>query len=148
MVLEAIEDSLRGPLGEGQPCPRNLYVEHVMPQSWQEHWGGDIAEDPVAALRRDGHVQVLKQPHPRHPGSWADDVEPAVDRPEAAARSWAAMGARLSPPPQPTQLNAEIVAEHQNLWTEDDIRARTDTLIARVISVGADQLSACSRPGR
>jgi hypothetical protein len=30
------------------------------------------------------------------------------------------------------KLNAELVAKHEDAWTEDDIRARTDALIARV----------------
>ena len=30
------------------------------------------------------------------------------------------------------KLNAEFVAKHEDAWTEDDIRARTDALIARV----------------
>ena len=136
MVLEAIEDSLRGPLGEGQPCPRNLTVEHVMPQSWQEHWGGDIAEDPVAALRRDSYVQLL--------GNLTlvtGKLNPTMsNRPwtaqEAAARSLGGDGKRdYFLHHSQLKLNAEIVAEHQNLWTEDDILARTDTLIARVISI-------------
>ncbi|MGH4022529.1 MAG: HNH endonuclease family protein [Pseudonocardiaceae bacterium] len=59
MVLEALEDSMRGPLGEGQPCPRNLSVEHVMPQAWREHWSADIDGDEVAALRRDQMVHTL-----------------------------------------------------------------------------------------
>src|SRR5699024_8519530 len=44
MLLEAVEDAKRGPLGEGQLgegqlCPRGLSVEHVMPQGWSENWG-------------------------------------------------------------------------------------------------------------
>jgi hypothetical protein len=133
MVLEAIEDSLRGPLGEGQPCPRNLTVEHVMPQGWPEHWGGDIAGDPVAALRRDGLVQVL--------GNLtlvSQRLNPTLSNrpwaaPEAAARGLGDHGKRdyLLQHSQ-LKLNAEIVAEHKDAWTEGDIRARTDALIARV----------------
>jgi Protein of unknown function DUF262/Family of unknown function (DUF6416)/Protein of unknown function (DUF1524) len=136
MVLEAIEDSLRGPLGEGQPCPRNLTVEHVMPQSWQEHWGADIAGDPVAALRRDGCVQLL--------GNLTlvtGKLNPTMsNRPwtaqEATSRGLGGDGKRdyLLHRSQ-LNLNAKIVAEHQDVWTEDDIRARTDALIARVTSI-------------
>jgi hypothetical protein len=136
MLLEAIEDSLRGPLGEGQPCPRNLTVEHVMPQGWQEHWGADIAGDPVAALRRDGCVQLL--------GNLTlvtGRLNPTLsNRPwtgeEAAARGLGGDGKRdyLLRHSQ-LKLNAEIVAEHQDAWTEDDIRARTDSLIRRVASI-------------
>jgi hypothetical protein len=136
MVLEAIEDSLRGPLGEGQPCPRNLTVEHVMPQGWREHWGGDIAEDPIAALRRDGLVQVL--------GNLTlvnQRLNPTMsNRPwtaqEAAARGLGEHGKRdyLLQHSQ-LKLNAEIVAEHGDAWTQDDIRARTDSLIGRVAQI-------------
>lgn len=39
MLLEALEDDLRSSdKSEGQPCPRGLTVEHVMPQAWREHW--------------------------------------------------------------------------------------------------------------
>jgi Protein of unknown function DUF262/Protein of unknown function (DUF1524) len=136
MLLEAIEDSLRGPLGEGQPCPRNLTVEHVLPQGWREHWGGDIADDPVAALRRDGLVQVL--------GNLTlvnQRLNPTMsNRPwtaqEAAARGLGDHGKRdyLLKHSQ-LKLNAEIVAEHEDGWTEDDIRARTDSLIGRLATI-------------
>jgi hypothetical protein len=33
------------------------------------------------------------------------------------------------------KLNAELVAKHEDAWTEDDIRARTDALIARVATI-------------
>src|SRR6266498_4500623 len=131
MVLEAIEDSLRGPLGEGQACPRNLTVEHVMPQGWREHWGADIAGDPIAALHRDGVVHVL--------GNLTlvnQRLNPTLsNRPwtasEAAARGLGDHGKRdyLLQHSQ-LKLNAEIVAEHQDAWTEDDVEARTDSLIS------------------
>ena len=39
LVLEAIEERLRmDPLAEGEKAPRNLTIEHVLPQSWGEHW--------------------------------------------------------------------------------------------------------------
>ena len=60
MVLEALEDSLRSNLGEGQPCPRSLTVEHVMPQAWRDHW--DEGLDPVAALQRDRIVHSPGEP--------------------------------------------------------------------------------------
>lgn len=136
MVLEALEDSLRGPLGEGQMCPRNLTVEHVMPQGWREHWGGDIAGDPIAALRRDGLVHVL--------GNLTlvnQRLNPTMsNRPwraqEAAARGLGDHGKRdyLLQHSQ-LKLNAEIVAEHEDAWTEVDVRARTDSLIDRVAAI-------------
>ena len=40
MILEAIEDHLIGKSGmAGAPAvPRNLWIEHLMPQSWKTHW--------------------------------------------------------------------------------------------------------------
>ncbi len=107
-----------------------------MPQSWQEHWGADIAGDPVAALRRDGCVQLL--------GNLTlvtGKLNPAMsNRPwavqEAVARGLGGEGKHgyLLRHSQ-LNLNAEIVAEHQDVWTEGDIRARTDSLIGRVVSI-------------
>ena len=38
LVLQGIERGLRSPLAETQEPPGNLQVEHVMPQSWHQHW--------------------------------------------------------------------------------------------------------------
>lgn len=43
LILEAIEDHLRSDFAEEASCPRGLTIEHVMPQSWDEHW--PIADD-------------------------------------------------------------------------------------------------------
>ena len=56
MLLEALEDDLRAASGgktEHERCPRNLTVEHVLPQSWQTHWPlpEHLADDPVTAAR-------------------------------------------------------------------------------------------------
>jgi hypothetical protein len=64
MLLEAIEDDLRAGTGgktEPERCPRNLTVEHVLPQSWQTHWPlpDHLAGDPIAALKRDAALQTL-----------------------------------------------------------------------------------------
>jgi hypothetical protein len=136
MVLEAIEDSLRGPLGEGQACPRNLTVEHVMPQGWREHWGGNIAGDPIAALRRDGLVQVLsnltlvnQRLNPTMSNRpWTAQEAAARDLGDHGKRDYLLQHSQL-------KLNAEIVAEHEDAWTEDDIRARTDSLVGRVAAI-------------
>lgn len=38
LVLERIEEQLRGPLTEEQRVPPNLTIEHAMPQKWRAHW--------------------------------------------------------------------------------------------------------------
>ena len=37
-MLQGIERGLRSDLAETQEPPGNLQVEHVMPQSWHQHW--------------------------------------------------------------------------------------------------------------
>lgn len=136
MVLEALEDSMRGPLGEGQPCPRNLSVEHVMPQAWREHWGADIDGDEVAALRRDHAVHTLgnltlvsgKLNPTLSNRPWADA--------EAGHRGLGSMGKRsyLLRHSQLT-LNSEIAAGNEAAWTEQDITDRTAELIDRITTI-------------
>lgn len=52
MILEAIEDSLRGYTRTGEPkteerCPRHmLTIEHVLPQNWVDNWPLAPDEDP------------------------------------------------------------------------------------------------------
>ncbi len=38
LILEGIERKLRIPMSEEQEVPRNLTIEHVMPQSWEANW--------------------------------------------------------------------------------------------------------------
>ena len=38
LVLERIEERLRGPLTEERRVPPNLTIEHAMPQKWRAHW--------------------------------------------------------------------------------------------------------------
>ncbi|MCY4475160.1 MAG: DUF262 domain-containing HNH endonuclease family protein [Chloroflexi bacterium] len=47
MLLEGIEQGLRTSLAENQEVPRNLTIEHVMPQAWQDNYPlpPDVNED-------------------------------------------------------------------------------------------------------
>ena len=38
MILTGIEESLRTPMAESSEVPRNLDIEHIMPQAWHSHW--------------------------------------------------------------------------------------------------------------
>ena len=50
MVLEALEDELRGVLSEEAHVARgSLTIEHVMPQSWSEHWPLGTVQDAFQA---------------------------------------------------------------------------------------------------
>jgi alkylated DNA nucleotide flippase Atl1 len=56
MLLEAVEDSLRGAYGY-PPVPRRGYpIEHVLPQKWETNWSVDSLE---AQLERAAHVHRL-----------------------------------------------------------------------------------------
>mgnify|MGYP000557231422 CR=1 FL=1 len=136
MLLEALEDRLRGPMGEGQTCPQGLTIEHVMPQAWREHWGSDIDGDEVAGLARDRLVHTLGNltlvNNKLNPSlsnrPWSDD--------ESQGRGFAGSGkrAQLLDHSQLT-LNARLVAEHQGAWTEDDIRDRSRALTESLLEI-------------
>ncbi|MFI0355153.1 DUF262 domain-containing protein [Actinomadura sp. 9N407] len=136
MLLEALEDSLRGPFGEGESCPKNLTVEHVLPQGWREHWGAGIVGNQVAELEREKSVHLL--------GNLTlvnQKLNPAMsNRPwtgqEAAARGLGDQGKRdyLLGHSQ-LLLNAQLVAGHQELWNEQSVQARSDALIDRILSI-------------
>jgi hypothetical protein len=145
MVLEALEDALRGPLGEGQACPRNLSIEHVMPQAWREHWGADVEkDDDAAALQRDQLVHTLGnltlvngRLNPTLSNRpWADDESGSRG---AGKRAYLLRHSQLA-------LNAEIVAGHEASWTEADIAGRTDQLIRRMSTIWARPASAVGAP--
>lgn len=136
MLLEALEESLRGPLGEGQRCPRNLTVEHVMPQAWREHWGSDIDGDDSAAARRDQLVHSLGNltlvngklnPTLSH-RPWTDQDAAAQGLSGKGKRDYLLRHSEL-------KLNATLVAEHESDWTEQDVRNRSSALVDRIATV-------------
>jgi alkylated DNA nucleotide flippase Atl1 len=56
MLLETVEDHLRGKY-DYPPVPRRGYhIEHVLPQKWDTHWGVDGLEEQ---LQRGAHVHRL-----------------------------------------------------------------------------------------
>lgn len=135
MVLEALEDDLRGPLGEGQSAPRGLTIEHVMPVAWREHWGADTT-DLAAGFRRDDRVQAL--------GNLTlvnGRLNPTLsNRPwtggETAGRGLGAKGKRdFLLHHSELKLNAALVYDHPTKWTEELIRARTTALTSRLLMV-------------
>ena len=61
MVLEGIEGALRTDKAESAEVPRNLQIEHVMPQTWHPHWPlpDRLAEDPEAIGGRDRMIHTI-----------------------------------------------------------------------------------------
>lgn len=56
MVLEAIEDKYRAETGQSQLERKGYPIEHILPQSWEEHWK---VVDPVGKQARADHVHLL-----------------------------------------------------------------------------------------
>jgi hypothetical protein len=125
MLLEAAEDITRTEMSEGVPCPRNLTIEHVMPQAWREYWGSDL-QDEASRARRDKIVQTL------------GNLTLATHRlnPALSNRPWTGQqAAALGLPPKGKRdellehsvlkLNARLVAENPNSFTEAAIRQRS-----------------------
>ena len=136
MVLEGLEDDLRGPWSEHQHCPRGrLTIEHIMPQGWTEHWGSDV-EDARASLRRDQLVQTL--------GNLTlvnDRLNPALSNRPWSDSDTQKLGLNkkgkrhLLSEHSTLKLNAEVVTKHVDDWREDDIVQRSSELAARAARI-------------
>lgn len=123
MILEAMEAALRGDFAETKDVPKNLTVEHVMPQTWQANWPlpgkNSTAEE---TLQRDelihtiGNLSLLNE-----------KLNPAQSN-----RAWVVEG-------DPDGGKREALREHRVLylnkrlcehdrWTELEIEERSKTL--------------------
>lgn len=56
MLLEAMEEALRSKFAETHSVPKNLTVEHVLPQGWREHWK---PPDGMTPAERDRVVHTI-----------------------------------------------------------------------------------------
>ncbi|TDO30978.1 uncharacterized protein DUF1524 [Kribbella sp. VKM Ac-2527] len=136
MILEALEDATRGPLGEGQACPRNLTVEHVMPQSWKDYWGGDLVGDEIGALRRDRTVQTLgnltlvndKLNPSMSNRPWTAEQAEQCGLGKQGKRDYLLGHSQL-------KLNASLVTANPSAWTEHAIIDRTRALSTVLTSI-------------
>ena len=131
MVLEAVEDELRGfgprkrVLAEGR-CPRGaLSIEHVMPQRWQVRlWPlrrGVSEEDRQALIHTLGNLTLVTVPlnSTMKRAQWTG---PKGKREALRANSI-------------LRLNSELVETAPRSWTEESVLERTDRLIASVLRV-------------
>ena len=116
MVLEAIEDELRGVLSEEAHVTRgSLTIEHVMPQSWSEHWPlGTVPDVLQAQHERERLVHSLgnltlvnNRLNPKlSNGPWAHKKETLADH-------------------TVLHLNKDLLNNYEDSeWTESTIRER------------------------
>ncbi len=61
LILEGIEGALRTRYSESRDVPRNLTIEHVMPQNWRRHWTlpDDVEEPGIAEVNRDRLIHSI-----------------------------------------------------------------------------------------
>ena len=61
IVLEGIEEELRPVTAEIQDVPRNLTIEHIMPQQWRQHWDlpANTEDDIQAEWDRDHFIHTI-----------------------------------------------------------------------------------------
>lgn len=134
MLLEALEDAARTGLGEGQSAPKNLTIEHVMPQGWRDYWDDGTADDPAAAEQRDALVQTignlslvtgrLNPTLSNRP--WTDSEAIAHHLGDKGKRDYLLKHSNL-------KLNAALVHENPAAWTESAIKARTESAIETLL---------------
>jgi hypothetical protein len=131
IVLSAVEQKRRS--------ERNEDVT-LMPQKWRTHWSDGIANDPSASSNRDrlvqtignltlvtGHLNASLSNRP-----WLDS-DAAVAAPSGPQ---AGKGKRsLIDKYSLLVLNKEIVQEHKEAWTEEDITARGQAIAKDIAAI-------------
>jgi hypothetical protein len=136
VLLSAVELAQRTPLTENLALPPKLELEHVMPRGWRTYWGEDLRGEHELAAKRDVLVDTLgnltlvtkKLNGTLSNRPWRDD--------EAAAVTGASVGKlTLLKDYSILLLNKDIIDNHPESWTEQDIRDRSKQLTEAVISI-------------
>jgi len=130
VVLEALEMRMRTQRHEAVTIPAKLQVEHVMPQAWRSHWDPEPKLTPEEAADRDKIVNTLGNltlvtsdlngTLSHQPWTDADTtvLKTTGDNKGLGKRSLLNKFSVLV-------LSREIVDNHVEAWTEDDIRERS-----------------------
>ena len=119
LLLEAMEEALRTEFAEETVAPRNLTIEHVMPQGWREHWPlsvDGIADHRDRLVQTIGNLTLLtKRFNPYQSNRpWIDGQNPECGkRANLDAHTVLVMNRQLC---------------HYNEWTETDIENRASRL--------------------
>lgn len=146
MLLEAVEDHLRGWRGEkqglgGERVARGrLAIEHVMPRKWQQHWPTREASEEAERdhlIHTLGNLTLLtgKLNSTVSNGPWSG---PLGKRSGLEGHDVLIM-------------NRELLRKAGEDWTVGSIRSRTEDLISRILeiwTVPAGHHSGFSEPGR
>ena len=122
LVLEGIEEQLRLEKSEQSDVPKNLTIEHLMPQSWGDHWplpsplpyGYDqqsATHERNQLIHTIGNLSLLSGPQNKGNGPWNDKKKELLKH------------AVLN-------LNGQLMNEPN--WNEDSIRDRSRRLAKMV----------------
>lgn len=124
MVLEAIEDHLRGAKTEDQHVTRGkLTIEHVLPQTWQSHWPLPETDDPLRAeIDRNRLMHTF--------GNLT--LATSSLNPDLSNGPWSDKRAKLGEH-SVLQLTKGILAGDR--WDEDAIRARGQFLADKALEI-------------
>ena len=123
MLLAALENDFRTEKAEPIDIPSSLWVEHLLPQGWREHWPLPV-DGPDDIQRRDAHVHRLgnltlvteKLNQSMSNADWLTKKE--------ALNQHAVL-----------LMNSRVVAENPVRWDEATINARSRDLAERVIKL-------------
>lgn len=140
VVLAAIEKNLRTGRHEDVALPARLEIEHVMPQGWRSHWDTMPRLSPEAAAERDRRVNVLgnltlvtkKLNASLSNRPWTDAEAQAI----GGGGPDAGKGKRsLLDKYSLLVLSKDLVTEHLDAWTDEDIEVRSRLLTEQVCDV-------------
>lgn len=128
MVLGAIEESLYSSKVEALQVPKGLSIEHILPQSWEEHWplpaGFGPDELEAAEMVRRSRIHLL--------GNLTITTLPLNSALSNA--SWLVKQKELNRGSK-LLLNARLIEEHPEIFDETAIDARGVFLADRVLSI-------------
>ena len=126
LVLEGIEEELRTVKTEDQAVPRNLTIEHIMPQRWREHWRlpTELVDDMEAAGNRDRLIHsignltlVNKRLNPTLSNAPWQDKRATIDEHSVLF------------------LNKTLISEAPDEWDEMAIAERANSLVQSAVKV-------------
>ena len=127
MILEALEEEKRSKKAGDQSCPRNLTIEHLLPQNWRKYWPIPADTDQSKAqIRREkllhsiGNLTLLSEKlnaaqknHPWH--DFTDDAGEIIPGKQSELEKHTVL-----------YLNKDLA--RLNGWDEDCIEKRSEEL--------------------
>lgn len=137
LILGSVELAMRSEKSEEISLPTGLTIEHVLPQSWREHWPVEPAGDIARELERERHVHLL------------GNLTLASGRlnPDLSNAAWPEKRHGLNEH-SVLMLNRKLVEEHPESWDESTIDNRSQVLadyIARIWRGPEDDWSSALR---